>query len=606
MSWPTPQDYNEALQHPAVSFKDAELKLGVVATNALGLPRPMTGTFASVYRLHCQHRDWAVRCFLHDIPDQHERYTEISKFILSDDLECTVDFEFLKQGILVGGKWYPILKMQWVDGVTLNQFLEDAALSGNAQAIDSLCDQFEQMVRLMQQCGIAHGDLQHGNVLILPQGGIRLVDYDGMFVPSLQGWISNELGQRNYQHPARNRNHFCPYLDNFAAWVIYLSLRCLAIDPTLWHQTKAGDDCLLFRQADFQHPKQSHTFRMLAHHPSVEIRKGISMFESMLSASPEKLPGIEALGPDAQGRNYRRPSLFDRMLWSLKSLSFRVPDWYQEVTSNHSTVGVPADGFEPEVHNALPGWLDGWIHHGKQEHQRAQAPNLPPHASTATASSFPVPAFTPPLSSTAASNRLPDWLVSGGTTTAPQAAPAPLTNSAPTSSAPPSYSGSAQTATNEALARKLLLRGWDLSLQHQYKGAEDKLHQALNLVPPLNLKLQLEILRRLALIHSKQADEMFIVRKIVGACSEYEKALLYLDTMTNVRGGNVDLLDSMMKADCLHGMLICYEHDGKIAEAISAAERYIAVLNILPSTGQKMKRAKQKLVDLNDALKASP
>jgi len=125
----------------------------------------------------------------------------------------------------------------------------------------------------MQQCGIAHGDLQHGNVLILPQGGIRLVDYDGNVCTQLAGLESAMSLVRETQHPARNRNHFGPYLDNFAAWVIYLSLRCLAIDPTLWHQTKAGDDCLLFRQADFQHPKQSHTFRMLAHHPSWKFAK---------------------------------------------------------------------------------------------------------------------------------------------------------------------------------------------------------------------------------------------------------------------------------------------------------------------------------------------
>jgi hypothetical protein len=46
MAWPLSQDYNEAIQNPASSFADPELRAGEAATNALGMPMPSSGNFA--------------------------------------------------------------------------------------------------------------------------------------------------------------------------------------------------------------------------------------------------------------------------------------------------------------------------------------------------------------------------------------------------------------------------------------------------------------------------------------------------------------------------------------------------------------------------------
>src|SRR4029077_855325 len=113
--------------------------------------------------------------------------------------------------------------------------------------------------KLLKDSRIAHGDLQHGNILIV-NGQFKLVDSDGMYVPTLARRNSHEVGHPNYQHPRRVATHFGPYLDNFSAWVIYVSLVALSIDPTLWQTTGAGDECLLFRQEDFNNPDTSNAF----------------------------------------------------------------------------------------------------------------------------------------------------------------------------------------------------------------------------------------------------------------------------------------------------------------------------------------------------------
>ncbi len=187
MSWPTPQEYNEAIQTPAASFIDDTLKTGQVLVNALGLPRSATGTFASVYKVSSAGSDWAVRCFLNHRHEQKERYMRISEFVAVDDLEFTVPFHYLEQGIRVKGSWFPIVKMNWVHGDTLDVYLHRNYK--NTSSVQMLRDQFARLSNDLDQAGIAHGDLQHGNIIVTPQG-LRLVDYDALYVPTLKGFRS--------------------------------------------------------------------------------------------------------------------------------------------------------------------------------------------------------------------------------------------------------------------------------------------------------------------------------------------------------------------------------------------------------------------------------
>jgi len=109
------------VQNPRLNVQDSELQSGLVYADALGLPRPVSGAFASVYRLKCGKRDLALRCFLRNISDQEQRYALISSYVQQDDLPYTVSFDFLPQGIQVVGKWFPALKMEWVEGESLDR-----------------------------------------------------------------------------------------------------------------------------------------------------------------------------------------------------------------------------------------------------------------------------------------------------------------------------------------------------------------------------------------------------------------------------------------------------------------------------------------------------
>lgn len=252
--------YQEAVQHPAEAFSDPELKLAQVELDALGLPKPRSGNMAVVFRLQSPQGDWAVRCFERLQPQQQGRYYEISRYLNSRRLPYFVPFEFQERGILVMGRWQPIVKMAWAQGEHLDRYL--SRHREDRGQLEALASAWLQMLRDLERHRIAHGDLQHGNVLI-DEGRLRLVDYDGMFVPALAGQPALELGHPNYQHPQRSPVDFGPQLDRFSGWVVYLSLAALACEPGLWQQQDAGDECLLLRRSDFLDPK-ARTWRRLA------------------------------------------------------------------------------------------------------------------------------------------------------------------------------------------------------------------------------------------------------------------------------------------------------------------------------------------------------
>lgn len=270
MTWPSPQEFSEAIQNPKFCFDDPELKAGSPQSNAMGLPIPSSGNFATVYRMRCGAKEYAVRCFINYHPDQEKRYQKISDHLLKTQLKYMVPFEFQAKGMRVNGKFYPIVKMAWISGDRLDQYVY-RHLNSPAKLL-SLASEWLHMCRILRASKIGHGDLQHGNVL-LANDQLKLIDYDGMFVPSLQGSKSHEVGHRNYQHPHRTGADFADFIDNFSAWVIYTSLLALSRDPQLWATTKAGDESLLFKQEDYKSPQSSAVLKALATHNDDLVRE---------------------------------------------------------------------------------------------------------------------------------------------------------------------------------------------------------------------------------------------------------------------------------------------------------------------------------------------
>jgi hypothetical protein len=336
MAWPTGQEYSEAVQNPRQAFENPELRGGRIEVGHLGLPRPRSGSFAVVYRIDCGMRSWAVKCFTREVVDQQRRYADISAHLQRSAVPYTVAFEYLARGIRVGGGWFPALKMEWVSGEPLIRFIESHLQ--DPASLRALASRWVEMLKTLRAAAIAHGDLQHGNVLILG-GDLKLVDYDGMFVPALSGVRASETGHPNYQHPGRAELPFGPDLDNFSAWSIYVSLIALSIDPSLWSRVKGGDDCLLFRASDFAAPERSEAFRTVAASSDEGLRSLIQLFSELLRLKVEGIPPLDAakirIGPaSVPGRSHAASWLEDH----IKSAQSTVTREVSPEASNDSEV----------------------------------------------------------------------------------------------------------------------------------------------------------------------------------------------------------------------------------------------------------------------------
>ncbi len=292
LSWPTHLDYRDAMAAPALALVDPQLAQGTVRKTTMGLPRAATGGFASVYKVSNGQHSWAVRCFTNPVdPTLHRRYTEIGRALRTAGLPYTVEFDYQDRGIRVDGKPYPIVKMLWVDAQPLNTYVETLIGKRSVSELEALARAWKNLSERLSAAGLAHGDLQHGNVLVSPAGRLFLVDYDGFFVPALAGMPATENGQPAYQHPKRGRSDFGPHLDRYAALTVYVALLALAKQPALWGRYD-NEDNLLFVKEDHGDPASSALFSELLRLDKSVAVPASHLADAALTKTPATTPLI--------------------------------------------------------------------------------------------------------------------------------------------------------------------------------------------------------------------------------------------------------------------------------------------------------------------------
>ncbi|MCU1793980.1 serine/threonine protein kinase [Pectobacterium polaris] len=290
MPYPSLEQYNQAFQLHSKLLIDPELKSGSVATTGLGMPLAISGGFALTYTIKSGIKKYAVRCFHRESKALERRYEAISKKISNLRSPYFLDFQFQPQGIKVDGISYPIVKMAWAKGETLGEFLEVNRHS--AQAIAKLSASIESLAGYLEKEKIAHGDFQTGNLMVSDGGAtVQLIDYDGMFVDEIKTLGSSELGHVNFQHPLRKAtNPFNHTLDRFSLISLWLALKALQIDPSIWDKSNSELDAIVFRANDFVDPGSSSILGMLS--GIQQLSTFIKNFAAVCTSAMEKTPSL--------------------------------------------------------------------------------------------------------------------------------------------------------------------------------------------------------------------------------------------------------------------------------------------------------------------------
>ena len=225
-----------------------------------------SGGFCVVFPYQTPVKKYAVRCWHININDIKNRTRLISEAIQSTKLQYFVGFEYVSNGIQTAKGAQDIVVMDWVEAQSLKKYLS-SHLTESAKLVE-LANRFKEMVIKFHSHHIAHGDLQHGNIMVKDDGNIVLVDYDSMYVPALSGYADDIKGLAGYQHPSRWKNKtISEKIDYFSELIIYTSLMALSKFPNLWNELNLEDtETLLFSAEDISSKGNSKIFQILDNH----------------------------------------------------------------------------------------------------------------------------------------------------------------------------------------------------------------------------------------------------------------------------------------------------------------------------------------------------
>lgn len=257
-------DIKISVQNQAQLILDPIVKGGQFLRSKNGQLLLYAGGFTAVFPVAINGEKWAFRCWHVPVTDASKRLKLVSEFILKYSPSYLIPLEYTAKGIVVKGEIFPTTRMKWIEGKTLKKYLCDNI--DNKQSLLGIASSFLSLIEDMHRLGAAHGDLQHGNILVTDNEELYLIDYDSMYVPSMGDDYKDEIvGKDDYQHPKRKSNKISSSkVDYFSELVIYLSIIALAENSQLAAKYKLVDtEFLLFSAADFKDIKKSLIYKDL-------------------------------------------------------------------------------------------------------------------------------------------------------------------------------------------------------------------------------------------------------------------------------------------------------------------------------------------------------
>lgn len=265
--WPTAVDYVQAIQDPG-ALVGRGLADAAIERDLLGMPVSASGQSAVVFQVGTSDGAAAIRFFTRSPDLAQRRYDALAAHVDSSPCPPLVPARWIANAIRVDGVVRPAVWMPWLPGRPLNLVVED--LFEDPLRLEALAEGFLDTLATLKSAGVAHGDLQNGNILVDDDLSIRLVDLDGVWIPSLAGSPPSESGHRCFQHPRRAQADWGPGIDSFSGLLIYTSLLALSVDPDLWsfHQ---GEN-LVLGQDDLHHPGATDAWAGMERSPSGRVR----------------------------------------------------------------------------------------------------------------------------------------------------------------------------------------------------------------------------------------------------------------------------------------------------------------------------------------------
>uniref|UniRef100_UPI0040294CDE leucine-rich repeat protein n=1 Tax=Prevotella sp. TaxID=59823 RepID=UPI0040294CDE len=264
MRYPLISEYVKAIQDAGDNLDKLAYLTPVLDDH--GEPYRSSGAFAVVFKMQDKStgKYYALKCFTEEQEGRADAYRQIADELDMVDSPYITSVKYMEKELFVDSQCeedeFPVLLMDWVEGETMEAYI--AANYHNQSVMSMLCYRFGEMAAWLRTQSFAHGDIKPDNIIVRPDGSLTLVDYDGMFVPSMKGSQSPTIGTRDFSHPLRTVDDFDETIDDFSLASIALSLKAISMKPTLLDIYGASDR-LLFSENDYRNPSNSKVISAL-------------------------------------------------------------------------------------------------------------------------------------------------------------------------------------------------------------------------------------------------------------------------------------------------------------------------------------------------------
>ena len=265
MQYPLLSEYVSAITHASENLD--QLKHLEVVQDEHGEPYRSSGAFAVVFKMRDPRTGqlYALKCFTEEQEGRAEAYRKIEEELEVAGTTYFTSMRYYERELFVDSSVsseseFPVLLMDWVEGSTMELYIREHYR--DSYAMEMLCYRFCRLAAYLRSQLFAHGDVKPDNIMVSDTGTLTLIDYDGMFVPSMQGESSPTLGTEEFRHPLRTPELFDATIDDFALASIALSLRAIALDSQLLDQYGAPDR-LLFSASDYRDLAQSKAMQAI-------------------------------------------------------------------------------------------------------------------------------------------------------------------------------------------------------------------------------------------------------------------------------------------------------------------------------------------------------
>lgn len=265
MTYPLISEYMNAVSSAEDNFATLTSLRPILGFD--GKPLFSSGNFAVVFKMEDINTGeiFAIKCFTRDQDGRQEGYKSIASTLANVNAPYIAKVEYLENELFVDSSVtneteFPVVKMDWIEGSTLGQYVIEN--QNNHDALNRIISTFKDLGRWLLAQPFAHGDIKPDNIIVKKNGVFSLVDYDGMFVPGMEGEESREIGTPDYQHPQRTIKDFDRHIDDFSLSVILLSLKAMALMPDLISDYDGGD-VLLFSKKDYMDISNCSVFRKM-------------------------------------------------------------------------------------------------------------------------------------------------------------------------------------------------------------------------------------------------------------------------------------------------------------------------------------------------------